>query len=63
MANIHIGDKIRINYMQGEPEYTGKEGIVRAIDSLGDLHGTWGGLAIVPDVDIYEVIERAASEE
>lgn len=56
---VNIGDKIRINYMKGEPQYTGKEGIVRFIDDIGDIHGSWGGCAIVPDVDEFEIIERA----
>lgn len=56
---VNIGDKIRINYMKGEPQYTGKEGIVRTIDDFGQIHGSWGGCAIVPDVDEFEIIERA----
>lgn len=59
MVPVNIGDRIRINYMKGEPQYTGAEGIVRYIDDIGDIHGSWGGCAIVPDVDEYEVIERA----
>ena len=53
------GDKIRINYMKDEPDYAGREGIVRTIDDFGQLHGSWGGLAVIPDMDDYEVIERA----
>lgn len=56
---VNIGDKIRINYMKGEPQYTGKEGIVRTIDDFGQIHGSWGGCAIVPDIDEFEIIERA----
>lgn len=55
-----VGDKIRITYMKGEPNYTGKEGIVKTIDDFGQLHGSWGGLAVIPDMDEYEVIERAS---
>ena len=54
-----IGDKIKIIYMKGEPDYAGKEGIVRTIDDFGQLHGSWGGLAVLPDMDEFEVIERA----
>lgn len=53
---VKIGDKIQIVYMDGEPQYTGAIGIVTSIDSMGQLHGTWGGLAIVPDVDSYTII-------
>ena len=52
------GDKIRILYMDGEPQYEGREGYVQHIDDAGQIHGTWGGCAIIPDTDRYEVIER-----
>ena len=61
MVHVNIGDKIRINYMKGEPQMTGAEGIVRLIDDMGQIHGTWSGLAVVPDMDEYEVIERASN--
>ena len=55
-----VGDKIKIIYMKGEPNYAGKEGVIKTIDDFGQLHGTWGGLAVLPDMDEFEVIERAA---
>ena len=30
--SVKVGDKIRIIHMEGEPDYTYKEGIVRLID-------------------------------
>ena len=54
--NVKIGDKIRILYMDGEPQYSGKEGIVRTIDSMNQIHGSWGGCALIPGVDQFEVI-------
>ena len=51
-----IGTRLRIITMKGEPNYDGKEGEIIDIDDLGQLHGTWGGLAIVPEVDEFEVI-------
>ena len=53
---IKVGDKIRIIHMEGEPQYTGKEGTVEYIDDAGQLHGSWGGLAVLPDEDEFEVI-------
>ena len=53
---VKIGDKIRIIYMDGELQYTGKEGIVRSIDDAGQIHTTAGGCAIIPEVDEFEVI-------
>ena len=52
-----VGDKIRIICMEGEPRYTGREGIVQYIDDAGQIHGTWGGCAIIPESDSWEVIE------
>ena len=57
-----VGDTIRINYMKDEPQYTGKEGVIRTIDDWGQLHGTWGGLAVVPDLDEFEIIKKGYSE-
>ena len=54
---VRVGDKIRILYMEGEPHYTGKEGVVKYIDSMRQIHGTWGGCAIIPENDSFEVIE------
>lgn len=55
---IKLGDKIRIIEMKGEPEYTGKLGEVTVIDGIGQLHGTWGGLAIIPEEDTFEIIKE-----
>lgn len=52
-----IGDRIRITYMEGEPRYTGREGIVEYIDDAKQIHGTWGGCALIPETDSWEVIE------
>lgn len=60
MSIAKIGSKIRIIEMNGEPQYTGKEGIVTHIDDWGQIHGTWGGCAIIPETDSYEVLERSA---
>ena len=54
--DVKIGDKIRIINMEGEPQYTGKTGIVKHIDSIGQIHGTWGGCALQPENDEYEII-------
>ncbi len=56
---IKLGDKIRIIEMRGEPEYTGKLGEVTIIDDIGQIHGTWGGLAIIPEEDTFEIIKEA----
>lgn len=55
--NVKVGDKIRIIYMNGEPQYTGKEGVVRIIDDMGQIHLDSCGCAIIPEVDKFEIID------
>ena len=52
-----IGDTIEIIYMNGEPRYTGRKGEITLIDDMGQLHGTWGGLAVIPGEDQYRIIK------
>ena len=58
--NVKVGDRIRILKMDDPYAlyYPGKEGIVTHIDDMGHLHGTWGGLAVLLDVDEIEVINN-----
>ena len=63
MENMKIGDTIRIIRMNDDGGkdlqarmYNGRSGVVEHIDSLGQLHGIWGGLAIIPETDEFEVI-------
>lgn len=51
-----VGKDIRIIYMEGEPDYAGREGTVTMEDDIGQLHGTWGGLAVNPNVDEIVII-------
>lgn len=55
--NYKIGDKIRIIEMLGEPQYCGSEGVIQLIDDAGQIHGTWGGCALIPGEDRFEVLE------
>ena len=57
-----VGDKIEIIWMDGEPRYAGKQGVVQYVDGIGQLHGTWGGLAIIPRQDAYRIIEKGAKK-
>ena len=42
MEKVKIGDTIKIIHMEGEPQYTNREGVVTHIDDAGQIHGTWG---------------------
>ena len=64
MEKVNIGDRIRIVRMDDNGgkdaharDYNGRTGVVEHIDSLGQLHGSWGGLAVIPGVDEYELLD------
>lgn len=58
----YVGKKIRIIDMEGEPQYSGKEGVVKFVDDMGQLHGSWGGCAVQPENDDFEVIKENDTE-
>lgn len=54
-----VNKTIRIDHMEGEPQYTGKTGVVTHIDDANQIHGTWGGCAVCPDYgDSFTVIQE-----
>ena len=57
MIRVNVGDTIEIIDMMGEPQYSGRIGKVTHIDAIGQIHGTWGGCALV-EGDDYIVIEK-----
>ena len=56
MDKVKVGDKIKIINMEGEPHYKDREGVVTHIDDAGQIHGTWGGCAIIPEIDTYIIL-------
>ena len=64
MKKVKIGDTIRIIRMNDDGGkdlqarmYNGRPGVVEHIDAIVQLHGAWGGLAVIPGVDDFEVID------
>ena len=55
---LKVGDKIRIIQMKHEPRYSGKEGIIKHIDGIGQCHGTWGELALIPELDEFQILPK-----
>jgi hypothetical protein len=54
----YLGKQVKIIHLEGEDgRYDGKTGTVSYVDDMGDLHGTWGGLAIIVDCDKFEVLD------
>ena len=39
------------------------EGLVLNIDDLGQLHGTWGGLAAIPGVDDIIILDEGENND
>lgn len=58
---VKVGDIIKIVALDDpyDTTYPGRIGKVEHIDGAGQLHGTWGGLAVIPEVDSYTIIKRA----
>lgn len=57
---MKTGDRIRIIHLVGEDSrYDGRKGVIEYIDGAGQLHGTWGGLAVIPELDEFEVINQS----
>ena len=54
-----VGMKIFIIHIVDDVEdYFGRVGYITHIDDIGQLHGTWGSLALVPDLDDFIVVEE-----
>ena len=61
MNKVKVGDKIKIINMKDEHQYTDREGVVTYIDDAGRIHGTWGGCAIVPEVDKFIILDSTTN--
>ena len=59
MEKVKIGDTIKNIKMDGEPQSTNREGVVTHIDDAGQIHGTWGGCAVIPEVDEIVIILKS----
>lgn len=57
-----VGRMIVINRMEGEPQYRGKIGVVQSVDDRLQLHGTWGGLAVDPTLDEFQILGNFKAE-
>ena len=48
-------DNNNVNDTQAH-SYNSKVGIINFVDGIGQLHGTWGGFAVNPEIDEIEII-------
>ena len=58
ISEVKVGDMIQILDMRGEMSYTNKVGTITKIDDRRQIHGTWGGCAVLPGVDKYKLIRK-----
>ena len=59
MDSPKVGDFVHIYHLMGEDTcYDGREGVITSIDDAGQLHGTWGGLAVIPSEDYFKIVEE-----
>lgn len=63
MVKIEGKRKVHIIEMVGEPQYNGREGYATYIDNMGQVHGTWGGLALQPNRDRFEVTIESVEDK
>lgn len=62
MRQIKTGDIIIIIKMEGEPQYTNREGVVTHIDDADQIHGTWGGCAVIPEADHFIFLDSVQND-
>ena len=65
-TNVNVGDTIKVIKMDDNngtdisaQKMTGAVGKVDHIDGLGQLHLEGYGLAVIPEVDMFEVVNKA----
>ena len=58
LGSYKVGDRIHIIHLHGEDtSYDGREGSITYIDDIGQLHGDWGGLAVIPTEDEFYAVK------
>ena len=50
LEEIYLGKRVHV-IIEDTHHYVDAWGIVEHIDDLGQLHGTWSGLAAIPGID------------
>ena len=55
--NLKVGQKIKILDMDSNTSYNNRVGIITRFGELGELYGTWGKEPLLPNVDLYIIVE------
>lgn len=57
LRTSYVGKTIEINHLEGENcDYDGRKGVVKMVDDIGQLHGSWGGIAVNPETDTISIV-------
>lgn len=54
---LKIGQKIKILDMYNDTSYNNRVGTITRVGELGELYGTWGKQPLLPNVDLYILVE------
>ena len=54
---LKVGQKIKILDMYNDTSYNNRVGTITGFGELGELYGTWGKLPLLPNVDLYILVE------
>ena len=52
-----------IHIVDDSEDYFGRVGVIEKIDDIGQLHGSWGGLALIPNVDEFVVVGDLCAQQ
>ena len=55
--NLKVGQKIKILDMYSNTSYNNRVGTITGVGELGELYGTWGREPLLPNVDLYIIVE------
>ena len=54
---LQVGQKIKILDMYSNTSYNNRVGIITRFGEQGELYGTWGREPLLPNVDLYILVE------
>ena len=54
---LQVGQKIKILDMYSNTSYNNRVGIITGVGELGELYGTWGKEPLLPNVDLFILVE------
>ena len=54
---LQVGQKIKILDMYNDTSYNNRVGTITGVGEQGELYGTWGKEPLLPNVDLYILVE------